>query len=141
MPLLHFRISKPSEIINLDRALHGQNFTFKRAIVVKDPNSTINYGGGICVQLDFLSGGLEIMSNLNDNELNIPFTDNSSVADVRYNINFASEDINRSFKVSVLNYDKSNTTPLLFDKNGTGGELFYIDMYFEFSELFDYNRY
>jgi hypothetical protein len=141
MPLLHFRISKPSEIINLDRALHGQNFTFKRAIVVKDPNSTIKYGGGVTVQLDFLSGGLEIMSNLNDNELNIPFTDNSSVADVRYNINFASEDINRSFKVSVLNYDKSNTTPLLFDKNGTGGELFYIDMYFEFSELFDYNRY
>tara|TARA_R110000851_G_scaffold134824_1_gene270160 strand:- start:5075 stop:5500 length:426 start_codon:yes stop_codon:yes gene_type:complete len=141
MPLLHFRISKASEIINLDKALHGQNFTFKRAIVVKNSASTIKYKGGLTVQLDFLSGGLEIMSNMNDNELNIPFTDNTEVADVRYNINFASEDINRSFKVSVLNYNKSNTTPLLFNTAGTGGELFYIDMYFEFSELYDYNRY
>jgi hypothetical protein len=141
MPLLHFRIKKAKEIINISKNLHSQQFTFKRATVVKDPTATIKYKGGVTVKLQFLNGGTEILSNENDDELNIAFKDDSSVTDTQYDINFASEDINRSFTVSVLNYDKSNSTDLDFNTGGVGGELFYIDMYFEFSELFDYNRF
>ena len=69
MGILHFRISEQSQIIKLDRGIHGQNMTLKKVVVVKEPTATPDYKGGATVQISFLGGGLEIQSNINSDEI------------------------------------------------------------------------
>ena len=140
MGLLHIRIKQADEIINLDRGLHSQNFTLKKAVVVKGNSATTEYKGGATVTLDFFNGGLQIMSNVVDNDLIIPFNDQSSVTDIRYDINLSSENITRSFRVNVQNFDKT-FIPTFNQAAQAAGELAYIDLFFEFTELYDYDRY
>lgn len=137
--MLHFRIFKNNQVIDLPKELHSQQFIFKRAIVVKNKSDTTDYKGGLTVNLDFLSGGLEIMSNVSDNELMIPFINAAEVADIRFDMNLSAEDISRSFKTSVQYYNRSG--PPVFDFNGVAGELKYIDMFFQFNSLFNYNTF
>jgi hypothetical protein len=139
MPLLHFRITSNNQTINIDKSLHAQNFTFKRACVIKNDNTTTDYGGGCAVKIDFLQSGTEIVSNLPADKLYIPFANASSVSDIRFDLNFSTEDIRRSFQTNVFFYNNLNQP--VFDPLGVVGEISYIDLYFEFQSIYDYNAY
>ena len=143
MTILHIRIKSSEEVITIDRGIHAQNFTLKRVSVVKNPNAVgtgFDYKGGVSINLDFMKGGKEILSNVNSNEINIAFDQNQTIAcDKQYDLNFNTEDINGRFVAKVSNFNKSATP--VFNEAGTTGELFYIDLYFQFSSLFQYNRY
>ncbi len=140
MGILHFRISEASQIIKLDRGIHGQNMTLKKIVVVKEPTATPDYKGGATIQISFLSGGLEISSNVNSDEISVPFKNTDEVTNVNWDLNFDAEDINSNFTTDVLNYDKSSS--VVFDSTGgTPGALYYIDLYFDYASLFDYNAY
>jgi len=140
MGILHFRISEQSQIIKLDRGIHGQNMTLKKIVVVKEPTATPDYKGGATIQISFLSGGLEISSNVNSDEISVPFKNTDEVTNVNWDLNFDAEDINSNFTTNVLKYDKSSS--VVFDSTGgTPGALYYIDLYFDYASLFDYNAY
>ena len=140
MPVLHFRIKNAKENIKLSRSLHAQNFTLRRAVVVKDasihnPVDT-PYNGGMCVEVSFFTG-FEVLSNMNSNDILIPFDSSKEMNDPRFTLNFSSEEISASFSVSVSTYDKGFECPF-----GEGaGEIKFVDLFFEFSELYDYNTY
>ena len=141
MPILHIRITENEQIINLDSGIYSQNFTFKRAVIIKDVGtSTYDYRGGVTVNLDFLAGGTEIKSNINTDEISIPFDDSNKISDIRYDLNFSTEDVSRSFLVKVFNYDKQGDPPP-FDITGTAGEIKYIDLYFQYNTNLQTNIY
>ena len=143
MPILHIRVKGNNEVINLDSGIHAQQFTLKRCIVIKDPTvsaTSYDYRGGISASFDWLQGGLEIKSNINSDELSIPIDVTKEVNDVRFDLNFASEDVNRSFQTNIFNYTKTGDRPT-FDEAGTNGELKYIDFYFQYFSSYDINRY
>jgi len=141
MGILHFRITEQNQIIKLDRGIHGQNMTLKKVVVVKEPTATPDYKGGATVQISFLSGGLEISSNVNSDEISIPFNNTDAVTNINWDLNFDAEDINSNFTTSVFKYDKTGAD-VVFDSTGaTAGALLYIDMYFDYASLFDYNQY
>lgn len=138
MPILHFRITKPNETITITRPLHSQNFTFRRAVVVKtDANDMADeYKGGVAVQLSFLQGD-EFVSNQNTNQLVIPFDYTQEVNDVRFEFPLASEDVRSAFTCSVKNYDRSADALVGVPATGTTpqGTIRYIDLYFSFTSL------
>jgi hypothetical protein len=141
MPILHIRITKNEEIINLDSGIYSQNFTFKRAVIIKDTGtSTYDYRGGVTISLDFLQGGTEFKSNINTDEISIPFDDSNKISDVRWDLNMSTEDVSRSFLVKVFNYDKQGALPP-FDVAGTAGEIKYIDLYFQYNTNLQTNIY
>ncbi len=141
MGILHFRITEQSQIIKLDRGIHGQNMTLKKVIVVKEPTATPDYNGGATIQISFLSGGLEISSNINSDEISVPFKNTDEVTNINWDLNFDTEDINQNFTTSVFRYDKTGV-PVVFDSTGaTAGSIRYIDMYFDYASLYDYNIY
>ncbi len=141
MGILHFRITEQSQIIKLDRGIHGQNMTLKKVIVVKEPTATPDYNGGVTIQISFLSGGLEISSNINSDEISVPFKNTDEVTNINWDLNFDTEDINQNFTTSVFRYDKTGV-PVVFDSTGaTAGSIRYIDMYFDYASLYDYNIY
>lgn len=137
MPILHFRITKPNETINITRPLHSQDFTFRRAVVVKHDNTdmTNNFKGGITVQCSFLQGD-EFVSNINTNQVLVPFEFANTVNDVRFEFPLASEDIRSAFNVEVYNYDRSHPVEFV-PATGTPptGAIKFIDMYFSFTSL------
>jgi len=140
MPILHIRITDNNQIIKLAKGIHAQQMTLKRCVVVKleRGTSTYLYKGGVTLGLDFFRGGIEIASNINNDEISIPFKDNDTVVDTRWNLNFNSEDINQAFQTSVTKYDKTGVAPVF----GTGdNELQSIDLYFEYAQLYQYNSY
>lgn len=136
MPILHIRITENSEVINLDRNIHSQNFIFKRAVIVQNPATTNVYNGGLTIKLSFLSGGLEFASNINSDEFSVAIQESQAVNDVRFDLNFSAEDISRSFQTDIFNYNKSGARPV-FDASN----LLYVDLYFEYDELYQYNTY
>ena len=154
MGVLHFRITDANQVIKLDRGIHSQNMTLKKIVVVKNADQTppalpavlYNYKGGITISMDFLKGGLQFASNVNADEISVPFDQAVAVTHVNYDLNFESEDIDQNFEISVFNYDKSSPTTQpsqpTFDNSGiTGNALLYIDLYFDYASLVDYNRY
>ncbi len=138
MPILHFRITKSTQTINITRPLHSQNFTFRRAVIVKtdalDMAST--YKGGCAVQLSFLQGD-EFVSNQNTNQLVIPFDYTKEVNDVRFEFPLASEDVRSAFTCDVKNYDRSADALVGVPPTGPApaGTIRYIDLYFSFTSL------
>ena len=144
MGILHFRITEANQVIKLDRSIHGQNMTLRKVVIIKNKNQTgtpYNYKGGVTVSLDFLKGGLQIASNTNQDELSIPFKQEEDVSFINYDLNFESETIDQNFLVSVKNYDKTGQQPP-FDPSGvTNNALMFIDLYFDYSSLYDYNQY
>ena len=156
MGVLHFRINKNDENINISRSIYAQSFIFKRAVIVCNPstatNQLKNLGGGINVKLSFLNG-FEILSNLNSNNLYLPFAPpivqvapdsvavaaNFDIFDLRYNLQFNAEQIKNSFNVKVFTYDSGSVQPDFHAT--TAGTIKYIDMYFEIGELNSQNNY
>ncbi len=154
MAVLHFRITEANQVIKLDRGIHSQNMTLRKVVIVKNKDQTApalpavlyNYKGGVTISMDFLKGGLQIASNTNSDEISVPFAQDVEVSHVNYDLNFDAEDIDQDFQVSVFNYDKSSPTTQpsqpTFDTSGlTGNALMYIDLYFDYASLFDYNQY
>jgi hypothetical protein len=140
MPVLHFRIKQANEIINIPQQLNSQQFIFKRCVVIKDNQTTVNYGGGCAIKLDFLNG-VEIVSNQNNEMLYIPFKDDDTISDRRYDLNFNSETVKRSFKASVYFYNDNTQQPVFDTTGATASAIRYIDLYFEFQSIYDYNAY
>ena len=145
MVVLHIRIKENSEVINLPQGLNARNMTLRRCVVIKNPKTGAgphDYAGGIAINLDFLRGGLSISSNVNNDEISIPMDDSLEVNDVRFDLNFDSERVNRSFQTNVRNYDDIGTKPPFNRTAGANNnELKYIDLYFEYDRLYDYDRY
>jgi len=106
MGILHIRITEKDQIIKLDKGIHSQNMTLKKAVIVKEPTATPDYRGGATVEISFLSGGIEIASNVNSDEISLPFKNTDSVTNIDWDLNFDSEDINSNFTTSVSNYDR-----------------------------------
>jgi len=145
MAILHIRITEANQVIQLDRAIHGQNVTLRKIVIIKNKDQSVTpvyqYKGGATISLDFLKGGLQIASNVNQDELSVPFKQEEDVSHVNFDLNFEAESIDQNFQVSVFNYDKSGAQPT-FDPTGvTANALQYIDLYFDYASLFDYNRY
>jgi len=145
MGILHFRITENNQVIKMDRAIHGQNLSLKKVVIIKNKDQTVapvySYKGGATITLDFLKGGLQMASNVNQDEISIPFKQEEDVTHVNYDLNFESETIDQNFQVSVFNFDKTGGQPS-FDPTGvTANALMYIDMYFDYASLYDYNHY
>jgi len=153
MGILHIRITQANQVIKLDSGIHSQNMTLKKVVIIKNKSQTVvapavlyNYKGGVTVNIGFLAGGIEVASNVNSDELSFPFKQEEDVTEIDYDLNFDAEDIDSNFAVSVFNYDKSSPTTQpsqpTFDTTGnTSNALMYIDLYFSYSSLFDYNKY
>lgn len=154
MGILHIRITQANQVIKLDSGIHSQNMTLKKVVIIKNKDQSVptlpavlyNYKGGVTVNIGFLGGGIEVASNVNSDELSFPFKQEEDVTELDWSLNFDAEDVDSNFKVSVFNYDKSapNNQPSqpTFDPTGlTNNALMYIDLYFDYSSLFDYNKY
>ena len=166
MPILHFRITQQNQPIDLSRTLHSQNCTLRRITIVRNislPNNIPgsptqlpatpyfvptypgdqDMEGGIIIDVSFFKG-FEVLSNFSSNDIMCPFDNMQSVVDNRFEQNFANEDISLSFNVKVFNYKRENTLKFV-DDTGVGKDdpaaIKYIDMFFEFDELFAYNTY
>jgi len=153
MPVLHLRITKENDNINLSRSLHAQSFVFKRAVVVMNPSPTAgtiqNLDGGVTIQLSFFTG-FELLSNLSANNIYLPFsppkidsnvtpnTGNFDIFDIRYDLQFDAEDVKNSFNAKVFHYDSGSEQPTF---GSSAGNIKYIDLYFEFDNLFNTNNY
>ena len=145
MGILHLRITENNQIIKLDREIHGQNLSLKKIVVIKNKDQSAtplySYKGGATISLDFLKGGLQMASNVNQDEISVPFKQDEDVTHVNYDLNFESETIDQNFQIAVFNYDKSGNQPP-FDSSGTtANALMYIDLYFDYASLYDYNKY
>ena len=145
MAILHVRITEANQVIKLDRAITGQNMTLRKVVIIKNKDQTVGpvypYKGGITVTLDFLVGGLQLASNVNQDEISIPFKQEEDVTHVNFDLNFEAETIDQNFQVSVFNYDKTGGQPS-FDPSGiTANALMYVDLYFDYASLYDYNQY
>ena len=145
MAILHFRITEPNQVIKLDRAITGQNMTFRKIVIIKNKDQSIaplySYNGGVTISLDYLKGGLEMASNVNVDEISVPFKQEEAVTVINYDLNFESETIDQNFQISVFNYDKRGNQPP-FDPLGIiPNSITYIDLFFDYSSLYDYNSY
>ena len=99
--------------------------------------------GGIIIDVSFFKG-FEVLSNFSSNDIMCPFNNMESVVDNRFEQNFANEDISLSFNVKVYNYKRENTLKFVDDtgvEEADPAAIKYIDMFFEFDELFEYNTY
>ena len=145
MVVLHIRIKANNEVINLDQGLVAQNMKLRRCVVIKNPKTGAAphlYDGGIAINLEFLKGGISIASNVNNDEISVPMDDSLEVNDVRFDLNFNSERVNRSFVTSIRNYDDTGTQPPFNRTAGANNnELKYVDLYFEYDRLYDYDTY
>jgi len=145
MTVLHLRIKENNEVIDLDQGLLAQNMRLRRCVVIKNPKTggaPHDYQGGIAINLEFLKGGLSIASNVNNDEISVPIDDSLEVNDVRFDLNFNAERVNRSFVTSIRNYDDTGTQPPFNRTAGANNnELKYVDLYFEYDKLYDYDTY
>lgn len=146
MPLLHFRITKKDQSIDLSRDLHAQNLTLRRSIIVKNKGTVSNksaipspltypeyekfmldfvkqytddYKGGVCIDASFLRG-FEIMSNFSSNDIMIPFDNNETNIDHMYELDISSEDIALSFNVRTFNFNREDSTIFVEDLRDAG---------------------
>lgn len=145
MGVLHFRITENNQVIKLDRQIHGQNMNLKKVVIIKNKDQTVapvyGYKGGATITMDFLKGGLQMASNVNQDEISVPFKQEEDVTHVNFDLNFEAETIDQNFQVSVFNFDKTGGQPS-FDPTGvTANALMYIDLYFDYASLYDYNKY
>jgi hypothetical protein len=170
MPILHFRLSSKTQHsdgaesyfhdVNVTRNLHGQNFTFRRAIVsyAAKQGGIAGWGRNAGLILDCGEGffrGEEVLSNFSSNDLCIPMppldmsaiggTETMVTSDVRFEFDFNSEDIRESFKVKLWDWNKRANVQLKAFPATTGtltdGDIYYVDLFFSFNELTDPDHY
>jgi hypothetical protein len=144
MAILHFRILKNTQSIVLTKAVKAQNLIFKRAVITQHNNGqNPNLDGGIVIHCSFIQG-FEIISNTDNdikidaNDLIIPMDITKSQHDVRFDLQISNEDIRQAFTVDVKDF--TNTNLISFDPVQVGA-IKYIDLYFEYSILFDYQEF
>ena len=153
MPICHYRLTADNQRIQIPNTIHGQRFTFRRAVVRMIPlaagTPSTNLKGGVIVSPSHFSG-FEIVSGTTiDNTTDKPITNNLGANDILigldeykpinniyFDMEFESEDVNQGFTVKVTNFDKQ---PVTFGNNA--GELTSIDLYFQFASLYDYKTY
>jgi len=145
MPVLMIRISSNNENITISKELRAQKMTLVRATIYKNATGGgQSYRGSLFFDLDFFNG-FEYITNLNDNFLVAPVSDenNQSLQTYEMNQDFNSEDIRQSFNIKTLYRDGSgNYLPVPFDPTGSNaGEIIYVDLFFQVSQLFDYSGY
>jgi hypothetical protein len=160
MAVLHFRVTKQNDNIDLSRTLHSQNLTLRRIIITRNrsvitnspllapvpsdnfiPEYTTDLKGGIIVDISFFKG-FEILSNFVSNDILVPFGNEVANIDNRYNLNFANEDIALSFNVQCYDFERKNAVVFQSDTSATtDGAIKYIDLFFDFDNLYDYSTY
>lgn len=151
MAILHYRITQANQNIVINQEVVAQSFILRRAVIKKHaspaatspPYVNIN-GGGVIVNPSHLSG-FEIVSgeSSSSNDIVLGYNTDVQMTNTYYDMEFDSETIPRGFTVQCFNFDKS--APATFLPAGApdvvGGEIISIDLFFQFSSLFDYEGY
>ena len=166
MPLLHFRVTKKDQSINMPRTIHAQNLTFRRAIVTRNKSNINNLPttvgkttpefqaemanlqkaydqdlkGGVLLDCSFLRG-FEIMSNFSSNDIMIPFHNEDTNIDIKFELDIASEDIALSFNVKTFDYERGDTVLFAGDSETGAGVIQHIDLIFHYDALYNYDTY
>jgi hypothetical protein len=140
MGILHLRINKANQNIDLPKEFRAQKLIFLRSIIVKDVAAGATYGGTIMVDLDFFNG-FEMTSNTNDNFLIIPIKKAEEVQTQIFDQEFNSEDIKQSFNVKVYTSDGKTAAGFAGDGGSDAGKITYLDLFFQVQSLYDYTQY
>jgi len=136
MAILHLKITKNDEIINLPREIHGQNFKLVRVSVKTKPvaagDPEINQGG-VAINLSFITG-YEIISPVRNNMIFLCYDEFQNTNNQNYDQNLDSEDIPLSFRVQTFKYEGSEYAKF---QSGTAvaGDIKRIDLFFEFDRV------
>ena len=141
MTILHLRINSNNQNITLSKELKAQKMTLLRATISKDTGGGGGiYNGTLFFDIDFLSG-FEYVSNLNNNYLMVPISEETTESLQTYQMNqqMDSEDVKQSFNVKTFILNNNNQfTPAPL---GSGsGVVIYCDLYFQISQLENYNN-
>ena len=161
MPILHYKLTSNNETINLPSEIHSQSFLLRRIMVQMVPltgtNVTLNNGGCVC-QPTHLSG-LEIISgnSSNSNDILVAYDENIATHNIYYDMEFDSESVPRGFQVKTFkfNYNQSlgiagydplakfitKPTPAVPSPARVDGEIISVDLFFQFSSLYNYESY
>ena len=168
MPILHLKVNSSTggtdSFLTINRPIHAQQLTLKRVVVRKYGNlegggkTLQDFGGGIQIFLPNLLTGYEINTNQNtQNGIVVPFPNTCAVGagimesgnttggrvviyDTRFDMNFSQfDDIPENIRVEVRNYN--GTTDCKFDYSSHFNALIEIDLFFEYSEVYDYDTY
>ncbi len=145
MAILHLKITKNDEIINLPREIHGQNFKLVRVSVKTKPvaagDPEINQGG-VAINLSFITG-YEIISPVRNNMIFLCYDEEKNTNNQNYDQNLDSEDIPLSFRVQTFKYEGSEyakfvnppPAPPAPDPGPVAGDIKRIDLFFEFDRV------
>ena len=139
MAILHYQITENQQDIQINAGIHSQNFIFRRAIVKMNPlagTTSIN-GGGIIVQPSHFSG-MEIVTDTKteSNDLLLGLDEDKMINNIYYDMEFDSEDISEAFTVKVLKFNREDG---LAEFGAGAGKIRSIDLYFQFSSLYNYD--
>ena len=137
MPILHVRISKQNQNIDLSRSVHAQDFILRRVVIVR-ANDSVDYAGGVAIELGFLKG-VEFLSNFSENQILTIMNPAELIVGNRYEFTLTSKNIQKSFPTRVYKYD--GVTPVVFDATGAAGKIQLIDLFFEYFERYDGDTY
>jgi len=147
MAILHYQLTRSNQPIQINAGIHSQNFIFRRAIIksipLTTPGTSIN-GGGVIVQPSHFSG-MEIVTDVNSdpNDILLGIDENLEINSIYYDMEFDSEDIQESFMVKTLKYDRSDVASFVGDNDKgdpkLAGQIVSIDIYFQFSSLYNYD--
>ena len=140
MPTLNIRIQNNNENISLPKELKAQKLELVRFTVSKNASNGQSYFGSLYFDLDIFNG-FELITNQGNNYLIAPLADTPALQTYQMAQAFTSEDIRQAFNVKVYYRNINGTyTPAPFDKTGAAaGELIWVDLVFNVSELYDYN--
>ena len=146
MAILHLKITKNDEIINLPREIHGQNFKLVRVSVKSSPLATgaseINQGG-VAINLSFITG-YEVISPIRNNMLFLAYDEYQNNNNQNYDQNLDSEDIPLSFRVQTFKYEGSEYAKFVAEIPDpipdpppvpVAGDIKRIDLFFEFDRV------
>jgi|DEB0MinimDraft_6_1074348.scaffolds.fasta_scaffold138294_2 hypothetical protein len=140
MTILHIRLTSNNQNISISKELRAQKTTLLRATIFKDTGATGIYNGSLFFDIDWFNG-YQYVSNLNDNYLMIPVSDETTASLQTYQMNqqLDSEDVKQSFNVKTLILNTSGVyAPATF---GSGsGHIKFVDLFFQLSQLEDYNK-
>jgi hypothetical protein len=146
MAILHLKITKNDEIINLPREIHGQNFKLVRVSVKTKPiaagGTEVNQGG-VAINLSFITG-YEIISPIRNNMIFLCYDEYKNTNNQNYDQNLDSEDIPLSFRVQTFKYEGSEYAKFVDPipvpapnplPEPVAGDIKRIDLFFEFDRV------
>lgn len=147
MAILHYKITQADQNIELPTDIHAQSFILRRIIVQSMPPSSVGMlnstnKGGVIVQPSHLSG-LEIISgdDSNSNDIVVAYDETVATHSIFMDMQFDSETVPRGFNVKVQKFDKNGLAGFSPIDAPVQGTVHSIDVFFEFSSLFNYEGY